>query len=464
MTGNIADRQQKIAALLVTTLSSFITPFMASAITIGLPALSREFNMDAVLLSWVATSYLLSTAVFLVPIGKAADIYGRKKIFTIGMGIYTASTLACALSASPFLLILSRIVQGFGSAMIFGTGIAILTSVYPPGERGKAIGINIATTYTGLSLGPFFGGILTQNLGWRSIFFSNVPLGIIVLFVIFKLKGEWAEAKGEKLDITGSLLFSLMLICIMFGFTLLPSLKGTLLILSGIIGLLAFIKWENRVNNPVLNISLFRENLVFTFSNLAALINYSATSAIAFLLSLYLQYIKSLSPQDAGLVLVSQPIVMAVVSPFAGKLSDKIEPRVLASIGMGIIVIGLSLLFLIGNSTSIGFITIGLILLGLGFGLFSSPNTNAIMSSVDKKFYGIASATLATMRLTGQMMSMALAIMIFSIFIGNVHINPANYSQFIFSVKILFVIFALLCFGGVFASLARGKVRKDTEK
>ncbi|MGE5400981.1 MAG: MFS transporter [Ignavibacteriales bacterium] len=450
----------KKIALLVTAISSFLTPFMGSSINIGLPAIGNKFSMDAVTLSWVATSYLLSAAVFLVPIGRIADIYGRKKVFLIGILVYTISSLLCGAAFSASFLIFSRMLQGIGSAMIFGTGIAILTSVYPVGERGKALGINVATTYLGLSMGPFLGGFLTQQLGWRSLFYANVPVGILVLLLVtWKLKGEWAEARGEKFDILGSAVFSLTLISLMYGFTLLPSYNGTALILAGIMGFISFVKWENRIRNPILNMALFRHNTVFAFSNLAALINYSATFAITFLLSLYLQYVKSLSPQNTGLILVVQPAIMALVSPFAGRLSDRIEPRILASAGMALLVVGLLVLLFIGHNTSLLYITGALVLLGLGFGLFSSPNTNAVMSSVEKKLYGIASATLATMRLTGQMLSMAISIMVFSVYIGKVRITPEYYGLFLSSMHVLFIIFIILCLGGIFASLARGKVR-----
>lgn len=341
--------------------------------------------------------------------------------------------------------------------MIFGTSVAILTSVFPAGERGKALGINVASTYFGLSLGPVLGGFMTQHLGWRSIFLVNVPLGLIVIALIFwKLKGEWAEAKGEKFDFIGSAIYSFSLVAIMYGFSLLPAISGAWLILAGALGILSFIRWEIGAESPVLNVNLFKNNKVFTFSNLAALINYSATFAVGFLLSLYLQYIKVLSPRDAGLILVSQPIVMAVLSPFAGRLSDRIEPRIIASAGMALTVLGLSLLTLLNEKTALEFIMASLILLGFGFALFSSPNTNAVMSSVEKRFYGVASATLGTMRLTGQMFSMGIAMLIFAIYIGKVQITPEYYPHFLTSVKTAFIIFAALCFGGIFASLARG--------
>lgn len=450
----------KKTALLITTISAFTTPFMSSSINIALPAIGKEFMLNAVLLSWVASSFLLSAAVFLVPFGKLADIYGRKKLFLTGMIVYTASSLMSAMSDSVFLLLSSRVLQGLASAMVFGTAVAILTSVYPPGERGKALGINVSATYFGLSIGPFLGGVLTQNLGWRSLFYVNVPLGIIVIFLaITRLKGEWAEAKGEKFDAAGSLVLALSLAMLMYGFTLLPSTNGAILILLAIAGFLIFIKQEDRAENPVLNVRLFRHNTVFMFSNAAALINYSATFAIGFLLSLYLQYIKAFTPQAAGLVLVAQPAVMMIVSPFAGRLSDRIEPGVIASVGMGLLALGLFVLIFIGTGTPTVYIILALIIIGLGFGLFSSPNTNAIMSSVEKKIYGVASATLGTMRLTGQMLSMAISIMVFSIVIGRVRITPGYYGMFLYSIKILFAVFTVLCVAGIFASLARGKVR-----
>ena len=442
------------------TLGSFLTPFMGSSITIALPSIGSELAMDAISLGWVATAYLLAAAMFLVPFGRIADIYGRKRIFTYGILTYTVASMLSAIAPSAAVLIASRVLQGIGGAMIFSTGVAILTSVFPAEERGKALGINVAAVYLGLSLGPFLGGLLTEHFGWRSIFVLNVPLGLIIIaFIFWKLKGEWAEAKGEKFDITGSVIYSLMLIAIMYGFTRLPDMSGVWLIVIGVMGVVAFVKWEMKVKSPVLNIGLFRNNTVFALSNLAALINYSATFAVAFLLSLYLQYIKGLSPQNAGLILVAAPVVQAIFSPLAGRLSDRIEPRILASVGMGLTATGLVLFTSLSERTSLGFIVAGLVILGFGFALFSSPNTNAVMSSVEKRFYGVASGTLATMRQIGMTFSMGMAMLLFALYIGRVQITPEYYSLFLRSVNVAFIIFAALCFGGIFASLARGKIR-----
>lgn len=457
---NHDDTASKGVVLAVATVASFVTPFMGSAISIALPSIGQEFGMDAVLLSWVATSYLLAAAVFLLPLGRVADIYGRKLVFTWGMVIYVVSTLLAAFSTSGIMLISFRVLQGIGSAMTFGTGVAILTSVFPVGERGKALGISVAAVYLGLALGPFIGGFLTQYFGWQSIFLALVPLGLVVIVLIFwKLKGEWAEARGESFDTVGSVVYGLGLVALIYGFSTLPAMSAVWLVVAGVLGIVGFVRWEMKVKSPILNVGLFINNRVFAFSNLAALINYSATFAVTFLMSLYLQYIKGLSPQQAGLIIVVMPAVQAVFSPLAGRLSDKIEPRVIASAGMVLTAIGLALLILLNEDTALGFVMGSLLVLGLGFALFSSPNTNAIMGSVASRYYGVSSAMVAVMRLIGQMLSMGIAMLLLALYMGRIQITPEYYPLFLQSVNTAFIIFTSLCVLGIFASLARGKVK-----
>jgi len=448
------------AVLLIAALSPFLTTFMASSINIALPSIGSEFQMNAVFLGWVATAYILASATCLLPFGRLADIYGRKRFLTYGIFTFTIASLLLAFAPSATVLIALRVLQGIGGAMIFTTGIAILTSVFPTEERGKALGINAAATYLGLSLGPVLGGLLTQHFGWQSIFLVVTPLGATIIALIFtKLKGEWAEARGEKFDLTGSVIYGLALTGIIYGFSQLPAKLGMWLTILGASGIFAFVQREAKAGSPLLDINLFKKNRVFAFSNLAVLLNYSAAYAVSFLLSLYLQYIKGLSPQSAGLTLVAMPAVQAGFSPVAGRLSDRIEPRILASVGMGLITIGLSLFIFLGEKTSLGFIIASLILIGFGFGFFASPNTNAIMSSVNQRFYGVASATLATMRQVGMSFSMGIAMLLFAIYIGRVEITPEYYPLFLSSTKIAFIIFTALCCGGIFASLVRGKTQ-----
>jgi multidrug resistance protein len=246
------DKATRLTALIIASLSSFITPFMISSINIALPGIGKEFQTDAVLLSWVATAYLLAAAVSLVPFGKLADIYGRKKVYMIGMSLFTITSFLSAVSISAPMLIVFRIFQGAGSAMVFATGIAILTSVYPPEERGKVLGIAVAAVYIGLSCGPFFGGFLTQHFSWRSIFLINIPFGVIILLLIFlKLKGEWTGAEGERFDLTGTIIYGTGIFAFMYGITLLPAMLSIVLILTGLVGVAVFVKWETVVLNPV---------------------------------------------------------------------------------------------------------------------------------------------------------------------------------------------------------------------
>jgi EmrB/QacA subfamily drug resistance transporter len=454
----------RMTVLVVASLAAFLAPYMGSSINIALPAIGAEFASDAVLLSWVPTVYLLISAICIVPFGRYADIHGRTKIFTWGIVIYTVGSVLCALSLSVPMLIAFRILQGVGAAMIFGTSVALITSVFPPEERGKALGFNVAAVYLGLTLGPILGGVLTQNFGWRSIFLLNAPLGAMIIYVaITKLRSDWRDAGGERFDTAGSVIYGVMLLLIMYGFSRLPSAVGFGSVAAGILCLVVFLRWEGRVEHPVLDTRLFSKNQVFAYSNLAALINYSATFAIAFLLSLYLQYIKGFDAQTAGLVLIAQPLVQMLFSPSAGRLSDRLDPGIVASAGMALTTVGLLLLAPIDAGTSLLYIVATQGLLGFGFALFSSPNTNAVMSSVTKRFYGVASGTLASMRLVGMMFSMGIVMLTFSLFIGRVQITPEYYDAFLTSVRFAFTFFAVLCALGVAASLKRGKVRGGEE-
>jgi EmrB/QacA subfamily drug resistance transporter len=450
------DKTFKKSVLLVSTFAAFLTPFLTSAVNLALPSIGKELHANAISLGWVISSFILTSAIFLLPFGRLGDIVGRKKIFTSGILLFTISTFLITFSGNIVSLIVLRIFQGFSSAMIFGTSMAIITSVFQPGERGRAIGINITATYLGLSCGPVIGGLLTHYLGWRSIFAFLVPLGIISLILIQrKIKTEWSEAAGEKFDWRGSVIYGISLASFMYGFSRLPSSMGWTCIVVAILMAVVFLFFENKISNPVFDIRLIMKNRIFAFSGIAALINYSATSAIGFFISLYLQYLKGLDARTAGLIMISQPIAMTLLSPIAGKLSDKRNPGVIASIGMGITASGLILLCFIGETTPDYFIVLLLLLMGIGFGLFSSPNSNAIMSSVEKRHLGIASGVVGTMRMVGQMVSMGIAMMLISLYIGKQTINPATYPGLISAMRTGFVIFSILSVFGIFASLAR---------
>lgn len=453
-------------ALVSATMAAFLTPFMGSSINLAIPAIGEEFQASAVMLGWVVSSYLLASAAFLVPMGRLADMIGRKKVFITGIFLFALFSFLSGLAHNIETFIFYRVLQGAGSAMIFGTNMAILTSVFPPQERGKAIGINSASVYVGLSLGPVLGGFLNHRFGWHSIFFFCALIALIAFFVIlFRLKGEWLGAGEEKYDGVGAVLYMLGLIGFMYGLSSFTSVSwAPYALLVGVVVLALFIYYETKTRYPLMNLKLFRSNVAFTFSNLAAFINYSATFAATFLLSLYLQSVRGYDSQVAGLVLLAQPVVMAVLSPIAGALSDRVEPGKVASLGMAITTVSLFAFWFLGPETSIPLVMANLLLMGAGFGLFSSPNTNAVMSSVKREVYGLASSTLGTMRLVGQSVSMAIVTLLMTLFIGHAELEFASQEALIQCTKVSFLVFAVLCFLGVFASMARGSVRAEAKQ
>jgi MFS family permease len=450
------ERSLKRSVLLVSAFAAFLVPFLGSALNIALPAIGKDLHSNAMDLSWVVSSFLLSSAVFLLPFGRLGDITGRKKIFLTGIILFTVTSFLIIFSSSMTSLIILRVFQGFSGAMIFGTSLAILTSVFPAGERGRAMGINVTSTYIGLSAGPVIGGLLTHAAGWRSIFILLVIIGIASIYLIIKkMKLEWAEAKGEKFDWKGSVIYGFALSGFIYGFSKLPSATGWVFLGAGIVTAVFFLFFEKRTAFPVFDVKLVLRNRVLAFSGLAALIHYSATNATGFFISFYLQYLKGLDARSAGLIMISQPLAMALLSPAAGNLSDKRNPGVIASVGMGLTGTGLVMLCFITAATPVWLIVLMLSVMGIGFALFSSPNSNAIMSSVEKRYLGIASGIVGTMRMIGQMMSMGIAMMLISLYIGKQKIEPATYQGLLSAMRTGFTIFSGLSVLGIFASLAR---------
>ena len=458
---DISERNPSLerSALIVATLTSFMGPFMMSSVNVALPKIQADLNMDAVQLSWIATSYLLAIAIGLIPAGKIADISGRKKVFTWGLVIFTVTSFVTAFVSTPQMLITMRVLQGLGGSMFVTTGMAILTSIFPPNRRGRAIGLYVSAVYVGLSAGPFFGGLLTSYFGWRSIFLIMLPFGLFSLVTTISfLKGEWKGEPGQKFDIGGCLLYAVSILALVYGATRLPDMIGVVLVIAGVILFVIFFRSQLRARYPVFDVSLFAENRPFTFSSMAALLNYSTTFSVTFLISLYLQYIKGMDPKSAGTVLMVQPVMMAVLSPVVGRLSDRIEPRLLATVGMMITVIGVFLFSLLGADTGVFLIAANLFFMGIGFALFSSPNMTAIMGTVEPRHYGLASGTVSTMRLLGQMASMAIATVVLAMIVGREVITPDKYPLFLSSLQTVFMISTALCVVGVYFSWFRGTV------
>ena len=449
---------QERVTLLVVTGTAFLVPFIGSAINLALPLLGEEYDSSALLLGWVVTAYLLAAAALLLPFGRLADIIGRRKVFLSGLGFFTLISFLCSQATSVEMLVALRLLQGGAAAMIFSTSIAILTSVYPPTRLGKALGVTVASTYTGLSVGPVLGGWMNHVFGWRSIFYFIVVISLLAtMFTALWLKGEWRGAQGERYDLAGALLYVVGLTAFLYGVSSLSTSTWAWYAAGlGVVCLGLFVWFELGQEHPLIQMKLFVENITFAFSNLAAMINYSATFGLGFLLSIYLQVIMGYNSQTAGLILLSQPLMMALFSPLAGSLSDRIEPRKVATTGMLLSTIGIFVFVFLSQQTSIYLLISNLALIGLGFALFSSPNTNAVMSSVPPRLYGIASSTLGTMRNVGQAVSMAIVTLIMAAYLGQAQLSQVAPEVLMSTIHIAFMIFFVLCCLGVAASWARG--------
>jgi EmrB/QacA subfamily drug resistance transporter len=446
-------------ALVVVCLSSFIAPLMLSAVNVAIPRIAADLHADAMQMSWVPTAYLLTSAALLLPIGKLADMFGRKRLFLIGLTLVTIASMLASLSQSMEMLLACRVLQGIGASMLFGTGVAILTSVIPAERRGAAIGFSVSAVYFGLTFGPLLGGWATHYLSWRSVFLVHVPLALINLFIVATvLRGEWKNEQKQKFDFPGALFYTTSITGLMYGVSRLPDEGGIVLTVAGIAGIAAFMRFERRLESPLFDVHLFFSNRVFTFSFLAALVVYSSTFATSYLLSLYLQYLKGMEPDAAGLVLISQPLVMALCSPLMGRLSDRYEPRWIASAGLVLMATGLGLLGSLSAASPVIHAVVALLIVGLGFAMFSSPNVNAIMGSVDRRHLGSASASVGTARVLGQMFSMGIVTVVFAVLMGPVHIDPEGYPLLLDCIRTSFSVTAALCAGAILFSMARGNV------
>lgn len=438
-------------------ITSFIGAFSGSGLIVALPTIGVEFSSGASELSRIVSAYMFGSAMCMLPMGRVADILGRRRIYTIGVALFIVTTVIAGMSTSVEMLYTIRFIQGCVLSMVFGTGMAILVSSHKPSERGKIIGSSTACTYTGLSLGPAISGFLCEFLGWRSIFFLTGLIVMVSLWAVLHVQTEWYGEKNAKFDVKGSLCYMIAAPLLLYGMSELSTgTEGIYLFISGLVALAIFIWMQLGSSSPMLNMNIFRGNRVFTLSNLASMIHYSATFAISFLMSLYLQVSCGLTPSQAGLFILLQPVMMAVLSPKAGALSDRIDPGKVASVGMAINCVCLVFMSFLGDGSPLWQVGLTLIFIGIGFALFSSPNNNAIMGAVEPKFYGTASSMLATMRTFGQAMSMAIVTILMDYFAVGA-MDSGNHVIFLSAMSYCYVLFAILCAIGIVASLARNK-------
>lgn len=452
------DTSRRIALLVVCT-TSFISPLMLSGVNVAIPAIAETLHADAVLLSWIPTAFLLTTAMFLLPAGKLGDILGRRRMFMAGLGVVAAGSTLAALVGDIHLLIACRVIQGFGTALIATSGLPMLVAMFPGQRRGSIVGLTTSCVYFGLTGGPLIGGLCTDYLSWRAIFVIHVPVVLLLLAVTAKKLGDETPAgDGRRLDVTGAVLFGAGISALVYGLSKLPNLYSLALILPGLALLTGFFRFEQRQDDPMLDVRLFFENRLFLFSTLAALLLYSASYGLTYLMSLYLQYIQDLSAKAAGAVMIAQPLMMASLSPFTGRLSDRIEPRVLASTGLILNATGYALLSLCDTDTSLVYIILCLLTTGTGFALFSSPNMNAIFGSVAREQLGTASGITSTVRVVGQMFSMAIITVVFAMNMGKVRITPDLHPVLLHNIGVCLSISAGLAVLAMLSSSLRGNL------
>ena len=453
-----ASSHQK-TALVVGTCTAFITSFFGSALNLSIPDLGNHFHMGAASVGWIITAYMLIVASCSVPFGKVADSTDRRRVLLTGICVFGLASVCAVFSPNAVFLLILRIVQALGASMIFATNMPIAMSAYPGRERGKVIGIVTTGTYVGLAVGPVLGGILNNHFGWKSIFLFGALVSLFALCVSLRgLEKEKGQQAPVKQDLPGNLLYILMIAALIYGLTVLNSMSFAWVLLAAAVVLgVVFVKWELKTENPVVDVRIFAMDRVYTLSNFTALFNYAATFALGYLTSIYLQVVMGFSSQTAGIILISQPFFMALLSPKMGKLSDHVPPYKLASGGMALCALALLFFVFLRADTPVWAIVLALAVAGVGIALFSSPNTNVIMGCVPPAKFGVANTILATMRTTGQSTGMAIITLVVSATVGNISLYEIPPENLIRTIHTAFTVFTALCILGMLMSLQRRK-------
>lgn len=456
----IPDKAGSPAMVLITVcIAQFMAPFMLTAVGVALPSLGRDLGASAMQLSLVEQLYVVSLAMAMLTFGRLGDIVGQRRVMLPGLALFTGLTCSLGFAASVEMVMVQRFFQGLGAAMMLSGSLALVAAAYPPQMRGRKIGLVSACTYAGLSVGPVLGGYVTGHFGWRQVFLMSVPLGLAATgMCLLGMREAAKNASGDHMDWRGGLAYAASVGLVMLGAAHARELPlGPAMIAGGVIGLALFLRLQARTQSPLLDVGLLRHNRFFTLSCLAALGNYAATFGLTFFMSLYLQYAKGLPPRLAGFVLLAQPVMQVMASPLAGRLTERIAPARLATIGMLLSSAGLfAAAATIGPDTQLWLLVLELAVIGTGFGVFITPNSTAIMGSVPKRQFGLASGMVASMRTLGMAVSMTSITLFFAMFMGNAAIAPDTLPAFLTSLRVGLTAFAVYSCLGVILSLLRG--------
>lgn len=437
----------------VSFITSFFAVFLSAGIVLGVPSIADEFAMNNVVQNWIPTIALLVVAVFTLPAGQISGKYGVKKSLIIGVLIFIFASLGACLSFTTEIFLLFRVVQGIGMAFLNVSAMAMVVQAINPQNRGKALGFTVTGIYLAGSLSPVLCGFLVYNLGWRAMFYFVIPfLVLCLILMLLKIPGEWKTYEKDKIDSIGYLIYGIGILLFIYGFTNLMNTVGWVCVIIGLCLLIIFAYYELNVESPAFNMRLFK-NMKFTSSNIAALCSYLAIAAITTILNYHFQYVRNWDAQLTGIMLIITPMIMALIAPNAGKLSDKIHPQKLAAFGMSIATVTLLILLFLDANTPIYLIVVAMILQGVGMGLFTTPNTNAIMSSVPPKETPNASAAQSAMRTIGQTMSLGLLTLVFAWIMGSLKLSSEHADLIVQCSQIVCMICTVVCIVAIFASL-----------
>ena len=442
----MSTNASKRSILFAVTATQFAVPFMLSSVGVALPTIGRHFAAGAVALSLVESIYIGVTAMFLLPLGRWSDMVGHGPIFRIGQIIFCLATLTLAVAWNIQSFIAIRVVQGLGGAMMVSTGLALLSSSFPREERGRAMGISIAGIYLGISAGPYLGGLLTTAFGWQSVFLAGTPPLLLALFLSWRaMPLRPVRIEGERFDMPGAILCMAALGSLVGGSAAFATLAGKLVVVAGLVLLAFFVFWEFKADQPLLDIRLFAKNRDFAQGNGLQFLVYAASFGITFLMSLYLQCGQGMSAHKAGTLLVIQPLIQAVLTPFFGRLADRYPPERFTNVGMILITASLALAFTFDKNTPLPLFVVMLSSMGLGISLFSAPNMSIIMDSVPAKHYGLASATTGCMRTTGMTLSLVLVSLALAHFLGHQEVTAATFDLYIKGMRLVVGCFIAMC-------------------
>ncbi len=455
-------KSEKKTLLIASCTASAITPMTGSMMNLSLVGIGASFSVGSFSLAYINTVFLISSVIFMVPIARIADMMGRKNLFIFGLIIYLIASFLAYFSISFAMLLSLRFLMGVGAAAMATTAMTMITDAFGPKERGSAIGYVTASVYFGLAMGPVIGGLINDVFGWRAVFLVTVPLVIVSLFSVWRVRSDYTIKEKKRFDLTGTLLYTAGVSLTIAGLINLPRFESFASMALGLMVLMAFFRYEKQIKYPVLNVNIF-SNKLFTRSSLASFLINSANFSVVFFMALYLQTIGALSSSQAGMIMVIQPLIQTSLTAYFGKLYDRMkDKRMLPTAGVMISGVGVTLMIFLSLEVNFILVVTSLVFFGLGNSVFNAPNTTAIMSSVQSCDRGSASAMVAVVRQFGMLVSMGIVMGTISVVMGSFDaLNPSTYGNFVTVIHTSFIISVFMCVLAMLASWFRGLPSKE---